>query len=111
MDFAVNLLIVLCSLIVLYFAFVKKSELGKLSVFVIFGSLLLQELLSVLQSIALFDFASSILGTISTFVIYGEIILLVILAITRLKDSSNKYIKIALLVLIVLKVLAVLGIF
>ncbi len=110
MNLAVNILIVLASLTLLYFAYFKKSDLGKLSIFVIFGSVLLQELLSILKTLDFLDVLSSILSTISTFVIYGEVILLVILLITRLK-ISNKYIRISMIVLIVLKLIAILGIF
>ncbi|AIO19364.1 hypothetical protein KQ51_01488 [Candidatus Izimaplasma bacterium HR1] len=111
MNFVINLLVVLTSLVILFYAFFKKSELGKYSVYVIFGSMLLQELLSVLTTLALFDFLRDILGTVTTFVVYGEIILLIFLVITRLRKSSNKYFKIALVFLIVLKVLQVLGLF
>lgn len=111
MVFVINLLIVIASLVVLYFAYFKKNELGKLSVYVIFASILLQELLSTLQSIQLFDFMKQILGSITPFVVYGEIILLVILFLSRMKKSTNKYLKTSLVFLIVVKIVAVLGIF
>jgi hypothetical protein len=111
MEIIISILIVVASLILLYFAFFKNSNLGKLSVFVVFGSILLQELLSILGKIDIFDFISSILSTISTFVVYGEVILLVLLLITKLKESSNKYMRISLIILIILKVIAILGIF
>lgn len=111
MDFVVNLLVVIATLVILFYAYFKKSELGKYSVYVIFGSILLQELLSVLTTVALFDFLRDILGTVTTFVVYGEIILLVLLVIARLRKSSNKYFKISLIFLIVLKIVQVLGLF
>lgn len=111
MDFVINLLVVLASLVILFYAYFKKSELGKYSVYVIFGSMLLQELLQVLITLSLFDFLRDIFSTVTTFVVYGEIILLVILVIARLRKSSNKYFKIALIFLIVLKILQVLGLF
>lgn len=108
--FIVNVLIVLSSLYILYYAYFKKSELGKLSVYVIFASLLLQEFLGYASTVSLFDFSTTLIGQIQTFVIYGEIVLLILLAVTRLKKSSNKYLKISLIVLIVLKTLLVLGV-
>ncbi len=109
-TFIVNLVIVLCSLYVLYYAYFKKSELGKLSVYVIFASLLLQEFFGYAATLSLFDFMKSIMGQLSTFVVYGEIILLVLLVVARLRKSSNKYIKISLITLIILKVLLVFGV-
>ena len=111
MDFIINILIVLSSLTLLYFAYFKSSSLGKLSIFVIFGSILLQELLSILAAIDIFDFIASLLGTISTFVVYGEVVLLLLLLLTKLKESTNKYMRISLIVVIVLKFVAILGIF
>lgn len=111
MNFIINVLVVLASLVILYYAYFKKSELGKLSIYVIFGSILLQELLSVLTTIALFDFLRDIVGTVTTFVVYGEILLLVLLVVTRLRKASNKYFKISLIFLIVLKIVQVLGLF
>lgn len=109
-GFIVNVVIVLSSLYILYYAYFKKSELGKLSVYVIFASLLLQEFLGYASTVSLFDFSTTLIGQIQTFVIYGEIVLLILLAVTRLKKSSNRYLKISLIVLIVLKVLLVLGV-
>lgn len=111
MDFVIGILIVVASLTLLYFAFFKNSSLGKLSIFVIFGSILLQELLSILTKIDFLDFMSNILGTLGTFIIYGEVILLIILIILKLKESTNKYMRISLIVLIVLKLIVILGIF
>lgn len=111
MDYVLNLLIVVASLVVLYFAYFKKLQLGKLSVYVIFASMLLQELISLLVQIQVLDFMKHILNSINPFVVYGEIILLVILFVSRMKKSTNKYLKISLIFLIVVKVLAVLGIF
>lgn len=111
MDFIISILIVIASLTLLYFAVFKNSKLSKLSVFVIFGSILLQELLSILAKIDIFDFLSSILSTISTFIIYGEVILLIVLLVMKLKESTNKYMRISLIILIVLKLIAILGIF
>lgn len=107
--FIVSLVIVMCSIYILYYAYFKKSELGKLSVYVIFASLLLQEFLGYAATLSLFDFMKDIINQISTFVVYGEIILLILLAATRLKKSSHKYIKISLLVIIALKIVMVLG--
>jgi len=106
-SFIVNVLIVVASLTVLYFAYVKKSELGKLSTYVIFASLLLQEFIGYTLQTSFLDFTDQILSTVSTFVIYGEIILLIILVISRLKEKSNKYFRIALYTLIVLKIFMV----
>ncbi len=107
MNYVSELLIVIASLVVLYFAYFKKMELGKLSIYVIFASMLLQALVGSLIQIQLFDFMKQVLGNITTFVVYGEIILLLILVLTRLKSSSNKYLKISLIFLIVIKVVAV----
>jgi len=109
-SFIVSVLIVVASIVILYFAYVKKSELGKLSVYVIFASLLLQEFIGYCQQVSFLDFVNQILGTLSTFVVYGEIILLIILVITRLKEKSNRNFKIAILGLVVLKLLMVFGI-
>lgn len=111
MNYVIDLLIIIASLVVLYFAYFKKFELAKLSVYVIFASMLLQELISSLIQIQVFDFMKSILSSINPFVIYGEIILLVILLLTRIKKSTNKYLKISIGFLIIIKILAVLGIF
>ncbi len=109
-SFIRNVLIVSASIVILYFAYVKKNELGKLSVYVIFASLLLQEFIGYNRQVTFLDFINQLLGTLSTFVIYGEIILLVLLVVTRLKKKSNKYFKIAILGLVILKILVVLGI-
>jgi len=109
-SFIVNVLIVSASIVILYFAYVKKNELGKLSVYVIFASLLLQEFIGYNRQVTFLDFVNQLLGSLSTFVIYGEIILLVFLVVTRLKKKSNKFFKIAILGLVVLKILVVLGI-
>jgi len=109
-SFIINVLIVSASIVILYFAYVKKSELGKLSVYVIFASLLLQEFIGYTRQVTFLDFINQLLGTLSTFVIYGEIILLVLLVVTRLKKKSNKNFKIAILGLVALKTLVVLGI-
>lgn len=111
MNFILDFFIVLASLVVLYFAYFKKSELGKLSIYVIFASMLLQSLFSSMMTVSFFDFLDKIYGTLGTFVIYGEIILLVLLVLTRLKKASNKYFKISLIFLIVVKFIAVLGLF
>lgn len=111
MDFVINLLVVLASLVILYYAYFKKSELGKLSIYVIFGSILLRDLLSVLTTLDFFGFLKEVLGTVTTFVLYGEILLLVLLVITRLRKTSNKYFKISLIFLIILKIIQVLGLF
>lgn len=108
-NFIINVIIVSASLTILYFAYVKKSELGKLSTYVIFASLLLQEFFGYCRQVTFLDFANQLLGSLSTFVVYGEIILLILLVVTRLKEKSNRYFKIALIVLIVLKVILVLG--
>ena len=110
MQFVIDLLVVLATLMILFYAYFKKSELAKLSVYVIFASILLRELLGLLNTVAIFDFISSIYNSITTFVVYGEIILLLILVISRLKKASNKYFKISLIFLIVLKIIQVLGI-
>ena len=73
--------------------------------------MLLQSLFSAMMTVSIFDFLDSIYGTLNTFTIYGEIVLLVILVLTRLKKASNKYFKIALIFLIIVKVIAVLGLF
>jgi hypothetical protein len=108
--FIVNLIIVICSLYILYHAYAKKSELGKLAVYVIFASLLLQEFFGYVETLSFLDITSSIVGLLTTIVIYGEIVLLILLAVTRLQKSSKRYLKIAFIVLIVLKILIVLGI-
>lgn len=110
MGYIIDLLIIIASLIILFFAYFKRSELGKLSVYVIFGSMLLQNLFSALMTIAIFDFMKDVLSQISTFVVYGEIILLIILFFGRLRSRSNKYFKISLIFLILVKLVSVLGI-
>lgn len=109
-SFIINVFIVTASIVILYFAYVKKSELGKLSVYVIFASLLLQEFIGYCRQVTFLDFVNQLLGTLSTFVVYGEIILLLILVMTRLKEKSNRNFKIAILGLVVLKILLVFGI-
>ena len=109
-SFIINVLIVSASIVILYFAYVKKNELGKLTVYVIFASLLLQEFIGYNRQVTFLDFIDQLLGSISTFVIYGEIVLLVILVVTRLRKNSNRYFRIAILGLVVLKILVVLGI-
>ena len=109
-TFIVNTIVVVCSLIILYFAYVKNSNLGRLSIFVIFGSLLLQEFIGILQTLDFLNALSSLLGQISTFVIYGEIILLIVLFVGKIKEKSNRTFKISLILVIVLKTLLVFGI-
>lgn len=111
MGLVINLLVVLATLFILFYAYFKKSTLGRYSVYVIFASILLQELFGILNTFDIFDFLNSIYSTITTFVIYGEIILLVILAIRGFTKGANKYFKISIVFLIVLKVLQVLGLF
>lgn len=65
MNYVIDLLIIIASLVVLYFAYFKKFELAKLSVYVIFASMLLQELISSLIQIQVFDFMKSILSSIN----------------------------------------------
>lgn len=110
MDYIVNVLVVVASLVVLFFAYFKKSELGKLSVFVIFSALLLQSLIGILVDWALFDFIVDFLNSLSTIVVYAELVLLIILLVTRYK-KANKALNISLLVLIILQLIAILGIF
>lgn len=111
MEFVLDLLIVVASLVVLYFAYVKKSELGKLSVYVIFASLLLQEFFQAVGSIQIFDFMRDVVSSLSMFVVYGEVVLLAVLLVSRWKKASNKYLKYSLIFLLVVKLVAVLGIF
>jgi hypothetical protein len=106
-TFIVNTIIVVTSLIILYFAYVKNSNLGRLSIFVIFGSLLLQEFLGILQTLDFLSVLSSLFGTISTFIVYAEIILLVVLFLGKIKEKSNQVFKASLLILVVLKILIV----
>ena len=105
MDYVINSFVVIASTVVLYFAFFKKSELGKLSVYVIFASILLQQLIGIMFDWSLFNFIDDVLSFLLTFVIYAEVVLLIVLLLTRLK-TCKKELKIALIVLIVLKVIA-----
>lgn len=109
MDFVVNVLIVVASLILLYYAYFKKSELGKLAIFVVVASMLLQEFVSILGSLDLFDFMSSILSTLGTIIVYGEVIVLILLLV-RFFAKTNQVLKASMIIVVVLKVIAVLGI-
>lgn len=106
MDYFINSFVVIASIVVLFFAFFKKSELGKLSIYVIFASMLLQELFGIMVDWSLFSFITNFLNSILPFIIYGEIILLIVLLVSRLKNCK-KELKIALIALIVLKIIAV----
>lgn len=106
-----NVLIILASLTILYFAYFKKSEIGKLSVYVLFAAQLLQRFFTYLSRIAIFDFLRDILTTASQLVIYGEIVLLIVLLFLKLKTPTNKYYRMSLVALIVLKIISVLGLF
>lgn len=106
MDYVINSFVVIASTVVLYFAFFKKSELGKLSVYVIFASILLQQLIGIMFDWSLFNFIDDVLSFLQTFVVYAEVILLIVLLLTKLK-TCKKELKIALIVLIVLKAIAI----
>lgn len=106
MDYFINSFVVIASIVVLFFAFFKKSELGKLSIYVVFASMLLQELIGIMLDWSLFNFTTDILNSILPFVIYGEIILLIVLLVSKLK-TTKKELKIAIIVLVVLKIIAV----
>lgn len=108
MEYIVNVLIVFTSLIVVFYAYFRKNELAKLSTFVIFASILLQQFIGILVDWSLFDFIANLISRFHVFVVYGEVILLVILLVRHFK-RANQTLKVSLLLLIVLKVIAIFG--
>lgn len=109
LRYILEIIIVVTSGIVLYIAASKNTKAARLSVFVLFGALVLSQFLAILIDWSLFDFMKSIVSSLQPFVIYGEVILLVIILITNF-DKMNRILKPTLIILAVIKVLLVLGI-
>jgi hypothetical protein len=106
MELTLGYIVVITELIILYFAVFKNSHLAKLSSYVLFGALLLLSFISYTQGVfGQYIPLDSIASLATSIVIYGEIVLLLVLALTRLKKSSNKYMKFSLWFIIIVKIL------
>lgn len=106
MDTVLGLIILVTSIIILYFSFFKSSELGKMILFILFGAILLGDFISLLASIALFDFLQDIINQIGGFVVIAEIILIVIVTFFNRKTKPVKPLYITILVLLIAKLIA-----
>ena len=106
MDIVFNLLILVTSIIILVFAYFKKSELGKLIIFILFAAMLLGEFLGVLADIAFLDFLVDFFNQIKSFIVIVEIILIVIVTFFRGKQKPTRILFAAVIILLVVKLVA-----
>ena len=105
MDSILGLVVLVTSVIVLYFAFFKGSDLGKLILFILFSAILLGDFISLLSSIALFDFIQDFFSQLSGFIVIAEIILIVIVTFVKRSSKPVKPLYITIIILLVAKLL------
>lgn len=111
MDIIVRLGIVVSSLIILFFAYFKKSELAKLIVFVLLGTILVSRFWGILGQIDFLNFLDNAFHALDSVIIFIEIGLIVFLVFFKMKEKHTSALKIAAIVLVVLLLLVALNIF
>jgi hypothetical protein len=111
MDIILQLGIVISSLIILYYAYFKKSVLAKLIVFVLLGAILVSNFLGLLGQVDFLDFLDNAFNVLKSFIIFIEIGLNIFLVFFKMKEKHTSVLKITTIVLIVLLLLVEFNIF